>query len=191
MAWARPGFVPRRVLAPLPTADMEALVVITRDGSVVVHAPDDALAGDTASQPFGERGARRLVVDDRELLVANLGRRAVIVDLTGVTPFAVPAPLTHDAETARRIDLGHRYVAHGRLRPGSELLRFSAGADPVADELAALVSERLEGRAALDTADALPVLTLAVRSADPLLQRWAIAPHSSITVASRRDADRG
>jgi hypothetical protein len=70
-------------------------------------------------------------------------------------------------------------------------LAGSGAADAVAGELAALISERLEGAATADAGPALRALTLAVRSAHPLLERWAVAPHSSITVASRRDATGG
>jgi hypothetical protein len=188
MAWARPGFVPRRVLAPLPGAATEAIVVIAADGEVVVHMPGDVLVLGPDQQPFGERGARRIVVDGRDLLVPNLAGRAVIVDLTGSTPFAVPAPLTKHPETARRMDLGHRYIAGGRLRPGLELLTSGVDEDDLARALADLVTTRLAGDVAADADAVLPAFAIAVRSVDPLLERWAVAPRTSITVASRRDA---
>ena len=43
MAWARPEFVPRRVLPPLPAVDSEAVVVIAPDGAIVVHTDEDLL----------------------------------------------------------------------------------------------------------------------------------------------------
>jgi hypothetical protein len=186
MAWARPGFLSG--LPRLPGADTEAVVVIAQDGAVVVHMLDDVLVLGPEQQPFGERGARRVDVDGRDLLVPNLERRAVIVDLTGDAPFAVPAPLTRDPETARRIDLGHRYVANGRLRLGLELLTSGGAEDSVARALADLVTSRLEGDVAADDVAAFPVLALAVRSVDPLLEYWAVAPRTSITVVSRREA---
>jgi hypothetical protein len=183
MAWARPSFVPRRVRPPLPAADAEAIVVIAPDGTVVVHPPADVLIVGP-EQPFGERGARRVDVSGRELLVPNLAGRAVIVDLTGSTPFAVPAPVTNDPETARRIDLGHRYVAAGRLRTGLELLTSNGGDDELARSLVKLATERLEGRDASDDGGALAPFALAVRSTHPLLAHWATAPRTSITIAS-------
>jgi hypothetical protein len=183
MAWARPRFVPKRVRPALPGADAEAVVVIAPDGTVVVHMPADALTVGP-QQPFGERGARRVDVDGRDLLVPNLAGRAVILDLTGSTPFAVPAPVTDDPETARRIDLGHRYVAVGRLRAGLELLTSNGGDDEFARSLARLVTERLDGRDVSDDGGALAPFALAVRSIDPLLEHWATAPHTSITVVS-------
>ena len=116
----------------LPDPRSEALVVIGPDGAVTAYEPDDVLVVDTELQPFGASGARRLDVDDRRLLVPNIRGRAVIVDLTGATPFAVPAPLVSDPEAARRIDLGHRYVACGRLRPGLTLLTSCGGDDEIA-----------------------------------------------------------
>jgi hypothetical protein len=192
MAWARPGFVPTRVLPQLPDARTEAVVVIVPDGNVVVHAPEKLLVVDPALQPFGRLGARRVDVDDRQLLLPNIPDRALIVDLTGSTPFAVPAPVTKVREVARRVDLGHRYAAFGRLRPGLQLLTAAGEEDEIARTLASLLAERLDGRTvpagAGQDAVALPPLALAVRSVDPLLERWAIAPRTSITVASARDA---
>jgi hypothetical protein len=187
MAWARPGFLSG--LPRLPGADTEAVVVIAQDGAVVVHTLDDVLVLGPEQQPFGERGARRVDVDGRDLLVPNLEHRAVIVDLTGDTPFAVPAPFTREPETARRIDLGHRFVANGRLRLGLELLTSGVADDDVARALADLVTQRLEGNVVTshDVA-ALPALALAIRSVDPLLEHWAVAPRTSITVVSRREA---
>ncbi|HEX6657641.1 MAG TPA: hypothetical protein VF065_06145, partial [Ilumatobacter sp.] len=128
-------------------------------------------------------------VDGRDLLVPNVEHRAVIVDLTGDTPFAVPAPFTRDPETARRLDLGHRYVASGRLRLGLELLTSGGAEDDVARALAELVTQRLEGNVVTtDNVAALPALALAVRGVDPLLEHWAVAPRTSITVVSRREA---
>ena len=188
MAWARPGFVPGRVLPPLPGPHTEAVVVITPGAAVVVHTPDDVLVLDPELQPFGERGARRLSIDGHELLVPNLAGRAVVIDLTGSTPFAVPAPVSNHPESARRVDLGHRYVASGRLRPGLELLTSGAAHDEVAGSLARLVSERLAGSVVSEAGDALPSFALAVRSVDPLLEQWALAPRTSLTVVSRRAA---
>jgi hypothetical protein len=184
MAWARPGFVPRRVLPTLPDVRSEALVVIGADGAVIAYDPDDVVVVDPELQPFGAAGARQFDVEGRRLLVPNIPGRAVIVDLTGATPFAVPAPLASDPEAARRIDLGHRYVACGRLRPGLSLLTSYAGDDDIARSLAKLVTDRLDGRVVSNSDRALPQLALAVRSDDPLLEHWATAPRTSITVAS-------
>jgi hypothetical protein len=182
MAWARPSFVPRRVRPGLPGADAEAVVVIAADGTVVTHMPADVLIVGP-EQPFGERGARRVDIGGRELLVPNLAGRAVIVDLTGSTPFAVPAPVTNDPETARRIDLGHRYVASGRMRAGLELLTSYGDDDDIARSLAKLVTDRLDGHVASDADGALPPLALAARNDAPK-DDWAIAPRTSITIAS-------
>jgi hypothetical protein len=116
--------------------------------------------------------------------VPNLPGRAVIVDLTGATPFAVPAPLVTDPEAARRTDLGHRYVAAGRLRTGLELLSSSGGNDELANALAKMITERLGGTYVPGAGDALPPLALAVQSVDPLLAHWVVVPRTSITVAS-------
>jgi hypothetical protein len=122
------------------------------------------LVVDPELQPFGALGARRLDEEGRRLLVPNIPGRAVIVDLTGATPFAVPAPLVSDPEAARRIDFGHRYVACGPLRPGLALLTSYAGDDDIARSLAKLVMDRLDGRVVSDAEDALPPLALAVRN---------------------------
>ena len=188
MVWARPSFVARRLRPQLPDPDSETVVVILPDGTVVAHEPVDVLVPGAEQQPFGERGARRLEIDGRDLLVPNLEHRAVIVDLTGETPFAVPAPLTSDPETARRLDLGHRYVANGRLRIGLELLTSGGAEDDVAGALADLVTRRLGGDVAGADVAALPVLALAVGSVDPLLEHWTVAPRTSIAVVSRREA---
>ena len=55
--------------------------------------------------------------------------------------------------------------------------------------LADLVTQRLEGNVVTsDDVAALPALALAIRSVDPLLEHWAVAPRTSITVVSRREA---
>jgi hypothetical protein len=184
MAWVRPGFVASRLTPDLPSAESDAVVVITSHGEIVVHEPDDVLVADPELQPFGTSGARRVVVDTRQMLLPNIAGRAVILDLTGSTPFAVAAPAVTDVERARRIDLGHRYIANGRLRPGLELLTTSGGDDEIARSLVKLVTERLEGRDMSDDGGALAPFALAVRSIDPLLEHWASAPRTSITVVS-------
>jgi hypothetical protein len=187
MAWARPGFVPRRILPALPDVRAEAVVVVGPDGTIAVPAPD-IVVGDEL-QPFGQRGARHVVVATRSMLVPNIEGRAVMVDLTGSSPFAVPAPLTTDPHLARRADLGYRYVSSGRLRPGLELLETVAQDDEVAGWLTELVSRRLDGSLAADEGDALPSLTTAIPTGHPLLARWAVAPDSAITLVSARVAD--
>jgi hypothetical protein len=184
MAWVRPGFVASRLLPDLPSAKSDAVVVITAPGEIVVHEPDAVLVRDPELQPFGTSGARRVVIGKREMLLPNIAGRALILDLTGSSPFAVAAPAVTDIERARRIDLGHRYIANGRLRPGLELLRSSGGDDEIARSLVKLVTERLEGRDESDDGGALAPFALAVRSIDPLLERWASAPRTSITVVS-------
>ena len=186
MAWTRPGFVPKRVLPGLPDARAEAAVVITADGSVTVTT-GDVVSGDD-EQPFSDLGARRIADGERLVLVPNVARRALIVDLTGPTPYAVPAPLTNDPELARRIDLGYRYAAHGRLRSGLDLLEPGLAGDEIATAFAELLTQRLDGQTLQDDGDALAVLTLAVRNGHPLLAAWAIAPNTPITVASSRVA---
>jgi hypothetical protein len=188
MAWARPGFVPRRVLPPLPDARSEAVVVIASD--IAVLLPADVVV-DPTLQPFGEQGARRIAVDGRQLLVPNIAGRALIVDLAGSSPFASPAPITSDPNVARRVDLGYRYAASGRLRIGLELLAAAPDGDELAASMAELVTLRLDGDATGDDptgrdAMALTDLTLGIGVGHPLLSQWVVAPHSAITVASIR-----
>ena len=105
----------------------------------------------------------------------------LIVDLTGATPFAVPAPLVSDPEAARRIDLGHRYVACGRLRPGLELLTSAPRMTTSRRSFAKLVDGPTRGTMSLpDDGGALAVLALAVRN-DTAAQHWAAAPRTPIT----------
>ncbi len=184
MAWARPGFVPRRLLPGLPDARAATVVLITADGTVA--ATSDIVAD--AGQPFGAIGARRVTVDDRQLLVPNLEHRALILDLTGSSPLAIPAPLTDDPELARRIDLGYRYIGNGRLRLGQELLASGTADDALTMSLFDLVARRLDGRVTVDDGDTLAGLALSIGSSHPLLARWAVAPHSTITVAWARSA---
>jgi hypothetical protein len=183
MAWARPGFVPRRVLPTLPDARSEAIVVIASDVSVLL--PADVVV-DQTQQPFGERGARRIAVDGRQLLVPNIAGRALIVDITGSSPFASPAPITSDPDLARRIDLGYRYVAGGRLRIGLELLAAAPDGDEVATSMAAIAKRRLDGDPTEDDSGTLADLALAISPGHPLLAQWVVAPHSAITIASSR-----
>jgi hypothetical protein len=185
MAWARPGFVPRRVLPELPDARAEALVLITADGTVAVKG-ETVVEAD--QQPFGALGARRLTVGDRLVLVPNVEHRALILDLTGSSPLAVPAPLTGDPERARRIDLGYRYIGNGRLRLGLELLASGTQDDGFTMSLVDLVTRRLDGSLTMDDSDVFASVALSIGSSHPLLARWALAPHSAITVVSARSA---
>jgi hypothetical protein len=184
MAWARPGFVPKRVLPVLPDVRADAVVVITADATVIVNV--DAPLADLEQQPFGAQGARRIAIDERQVLVPNIAGRALIVDLTGPNPFAVPAPLTADPDRARRTDLGYRYATHGRLRLGLDLLTAGAEGDEVATSFAELLKSRLAGEVATENGDALAMLAPSIRNGHPLLARWAVAPHSPITVVSVR-----
>ncbi len=186
MAWARPGFVPKRVLPPLPDARAEAVVVIAADASVVVLA-GDVVTGDD-EQPFGPRGARRISVGEQQVFVPNVAGRALIVDLTGSTPHVVPAPLTDDPDLARRVDLGYRYAANGHLRSGLNLLAPGISGDETASAFAELLAQRLAGGRPHGDDTTLPALALAVRNGHPALGTWAVAPHSPITLASARVA---
>jgi hypothetical protein len=187
MAWARPGFVPRRVLPTLPDVHTEAVVVIASDATVVL--PADDLILDPAQQPFGDRGARRVEVDGRQLLVPNIADRALVIDLTGSSPFAVPAPVTSDPDLARRIDLGYRYVASGRLRIGLELLGAAPDGDAIASSLARVVTRRLDADTTVEDGESLAELTLSIGGGHPAREQWVVAPHSAITIVSARATD--
>src|SRR5262249_26026601 len=138
----------------------------------------DVAISDPDRQPFGASGGRGIEIDGRQLVVPNVAGRALIVDLTGPSPFVAPAPVTNDPHAARRIDLGHRYAANGRLRPAFDLLKSAEG-DDVATALIALVNDRLQG--IVTDSDWLPLFTLAVRG---VVEGWTVAPHSSITLAT-------
>lgn len=188
MAWARPGFVPKRVLPALPDARADAVVVIVPGADVLVVAGADAVVSDDR-QPFGASGARRIAIGDRELVVPDVPGRALILDLTGADPFAVPAPLTDDPELARRLDLGYRYGASGRLRIGLDLAEQGAPGDDIATSFADMLARRRDGVDVTgddSDGDTLPDWTLAIRTTHPALVSWAIAPNSAITIASAR-----
>jgi hypothetical protein len=185
MAWAHPGFVPRRVLPALPADDAEAIVVIAADSTVVVTG--EAVL-DPEQQPFGVRGARRVTVDGRQMVLPNVEHRALILDLTGSSPFAVPAPLTADPELARRIDLGYRYIANGRLRLGLELLTPGSDGDPLATSLVEMVARRLAGDVGIDDDGTFTSLALSIGGGHHMRERWAVAPNTAVTVASARTA---